>query len=40
MNGKLPLPQKQQWIGNMFRRYDYTHEVCFDHNDTIYLFSR
>lgn len=39
-NGKLPLmPEQQEWIRKLFRRYGYTDDVEFDHYKDIYRFT-
>lgn len=38
-NGARPLmPEQQQWIANLFRRYGYTENLIFDGYEHIYRF--
>ena len=33
---RLLMPNQQEWIKNLFRRYGYTEEVCFDGYKEVY----
>ena len=35
---RLLMPEQQEWIKNMFRRYGYTEEIEFDNYKNIYRF--
>lgn len=35
---RLLMPEQQEWIRNMFRRYGYTEEVVFDDYRNVYRF--